>query len=129
MHNTIVAIGHLVADPTSNTTSSGKTICRMRVCISDSNSKNKCFIDTECWEKLADVCLKYLTKGREIYLEGELCTSSWQGKDGTTQSKNFIKANTVKFLRSGDKKSGDASTTPTQAAAAESNGGDDDIPF
>lgn len=133
MHNTIVAIGHLVADPTSQTTSNGKTICRMRMCISDSNSKNKCFIDVECWEKLAETCIKYLEKGREIYLEGELSSSSWTNKEGVAQTKNFIKADRVKFLRGGSKDGASDKGDATAKAQAPSNNSsvsdDDDIPF
>jgi len=125
MHNTIVAIGHLTADPTSQTTSTGKTICKMRMCISDSNSKNKCFIDVESWEKTAEVCLKFLKKGREIYIEGELGTSSWTGKDGSQQSKNFIRASRVKFLSSGQKSNGSASASADTSEEA----ADDDVPF
>jgi single-strand DNA-binding protein len=128
MHNTIVAIGHLTADPTSQQTSTGKTICRMRMCISDSNSKNKCFIDIECWEKTAEVCLKFLKKGREIFLEGELCTSSWQGKDGSQQHKNFIKASRVKFLGSGRKDEGATQASPATASTVDQDPSDD-IPF
>jgi single-strand DNA-binding protein len=126
MHNTIVALGHLTADPTSQTTSTGKTICKMRMCISDSNAKNKCFIDVESWEKTAEVCLKFLKKGREVLVDGELCTSSWVGKDGTQQSKNFIRASRVKFMSSGQKGGGETSSN-TEAEVEEES--PDDVPF
>lgn len=127
MHNTITAVGHLVSDPTTRTTSTGKLICSMRVCISDSKAQNKCFIDVESWEKTADACSKYLKKGREVIVEGELCTSSWTGKDGGTQSKNYIKANRVKFLGSG-KKDSDSSSAPANNSASDQDE-TDDVPF
>jgi single-strand DNA-binding protein len=131
MHNTIVAIGHLTADPKSQQTGTGKSICRMRMCISDTNSKNKCFIDVESWEKTAEVCAKYLTKGREVFVEGELCTSSWEGKDGTQQSRNYIKASRVKFLSSGRKNDGDNTSTSNEKNQESSQDEDssDDVPF
>ena len=130
MHNTIVGIGHLVADPTSQSTSTGKSICRMRMCISDSNSKNKCFIDVECWEKLGETCQQYLVKGRQIYFEGELSSSTWKDKDGTEKSKNFIRGTKIKFLSNGGGKKDDGDK-PTQAASKQQNSAesDDDIPF
>ena len=131
MHNTIVGIGHLVADPTTQSTSSGKSICRMRMCISDSNSKNKCFIDVECWEKLGETCQQYLVKGRQIYFEGELSSSAWKDKDGVEKTKNFIRGTKVKFLSTGGGKKDDGETptkaAPKQQAAAADD--DDDIPF
>jgi single-strand DNA-binding protein len=130
MHNTIVGIGHLVADPTTQSTSSGKSICRMRMCISDSNSKNKCFIDVECWEKLGETCQQYLVKGRQIYFEGELSSSTWKDKDGTEKSKNFIRGTKIKFLNTGGGKK-DEADKPSKPAAKQDNfaADDDDIPF
>jgi single-strand DNA-binding protein len=129
MHNTIVGIGHLVADPTSQSTSTGKSICRMRMCISDSNSKNKCFIDIECWEKLGETCQQYLTKGRQVYFEGELSSSVWKDKDGVEKTKNFIRGTKIKFLSNGGGKK-DEGDKPTKAAPAQQAAEDeDDIPF
>jgi single-strand DNA-binding protein len=131
MHNTIVGIGHLVADPASQSTSTGKSICRMRMCISDSNSKNKCFIDIECWEKLGETCQQYLTKGRQIYFEGELSSSSWKDKEGVEKTKNFIRGNKIKFLSNGGgkKDEDDKSAKPSSKPQTSDENGDDDIPF
>lgn len=130
MYNTIIAAGYLVNDPITRNTNTGKTICTMRMCISENNAKNKCFIDVEAWEKTAEVCSKFLAKGREVLVEGELCLSSWQGSDGKTQSKNFIRANRVKFLGGGAKKSDDAPAAASGNSAPASNDDpDSDIPF
>ena len=131
MHNTIVGIGHLVADPTTQSTSTGKSICRMRMCISDTNSKNKCFIDIECWEKLGETCQQYLVKGRQIYFEGELSSSTWKDKENVEKTKNFIRGNKIKFLSNGGGKK-DESEPPNKSAPAPqsaSSGDDDEIPF
>lgn len=132
MYNTIIAIGHLVKDPETRTTSTGKAICTFRICISESQAKNKCFIDVETWERTAEVCQKYLAKGREAMIEGELSTSSWTGKDGSAQSKNFIRANKVKFLGGGQKNDGSKegqNASSKQVAESSNDVEDDDIPF
>lgn len=131
MHNTIVGIGHLVADPTTQATSTGKSICRMRMCISDSNSKSKCFIDVECWEKLGETCQQYLVKGRQIYFEGELSSSTWKDKEGNEKTKNFIRGTKIKFLNTGGGKKDDG-VEPSKASSQKQNSApsdDDDIPF
>jgi single-strand DNA-binding protein len=130
MHNTIVGIGHLVADPTSQSTSTGKSICRMRICISDTNSKNKCFIDLECWEKLGETCQQYLTKGRQIYFEGELASSTWKDKEGVEKTKNFIRGSKVKFLSNGGARK-DGEDAPAKAPSQKQNSDQDldEIPF
>ena len=131
MHNTIVGIGHLVADPTTQSTSTGKSICRMRICISDSNAKNKCFIDVECWEKLGETCQQYLVKGRQVYFEGELSCSTWKDKEGVERTKNFIRGNRIKFLSNGGGKK-DESESTDKASPRHQNASandDDDVPF
>ena len=140
MYNTIISVGHLTKDPESRQTSTGKTICQMRVCISESNAKNKCFIDVEAWEKTAEACIKYLAKGREVLVDGELCCSSWTDKSGNVQSKNYIRANKVKFLGSppksdnGDgpvesKQTVNRSSSPASNPDSYSSPEEDDIPF
>jgi single-strand DNA-binding protein len=132
MYNTIIAIGHLVKDPETRTTSTGKAICTFRICISESQAKNKCFIDVETWERTAEVCQKYLAKGREAMIEGELSTSTWTGKDGNPQSKNFIRATKVKFLGGGQKNDAakdDSNTSSKQVSESSNDSEDEDIPF
>jgi single-strand DNA-binding protein len=137
MYNTIITMGHLVKDPETRQTSTGKTICTMRMCISEDQAKNKCFIDVESWEKTAEACAKFLTKGRSVMVEGELCLSSWTGKDGSVQSKNFIRANKVKFLNFPQKKDhgdGPAESRATFSKAEKPQSvvedeDDSDIPF
>lgn len=127
MYNTIIAAGYLVNDPIVRNTNTGKTICTIRMCISENNAKNKCFIDVEAWEKTAEVCSKFLAKGREVLVEGELCLSSWQGNDGKTQSKNYIRANKVKFL--GSPKKTDEVSPSSSTSVNSKDEVDDDIPF
>ena len=128
MFNNITALGHLVQDPTTRQTSTGKSITTFRICVSDNNAKNKCFIDVETWEKTADVCAQYLTKGREVLINGELCLSSWE-KDGAKFSKHFIKGDRVKFL-GGGKKEGDTPTGQSKASSNAQQGDDlDEVPF
>ncbi len=132
MYNTIVAMGHLVKDPESRQTNTGKTICTFRMCISDSNAKNKCFIDVETWERTAEVCMQYLKKGREVMIDGELNLSTWTGKDGSSQNKLFIKADKVKFLNSGSKKDSDQNqeSKPSKAKIEHNDdSSEDEIPF
>jgi len=90
MFNTIVALGYLVKDPEIKQTQSGKSICMMRVCVSENNAKTKCFIDCEAWDKTAEACGKFLKKGREVLIEGELCMSSWTNKEGVEQVFNTL---------------------------------------
>ena len=129
MYNTITAVGYLVKDPESKTLSSGKTVTRLRVGISPSNAKTKCFIDLEVWDKTAEVAAKYLSKGREFVFSGELAMDTWE-KDGKQNSKYYIKGRDIQFLSSGKKEdSGDKPETPNSNTGSAAPASDDEVPF
>jgi len=50
------------------------------------------------WGKLAEFCEKYLTPGKQIYLEGKLRTRTWQDKNGNKRSTTEIEAQNVILL-------------------------------
>lgn len=115
MFNTIITLAHLVKDPEIKQTQSGKSVCTMRICVSENQAKTKCFIDCEAWDKTAEACAKFMKKGREVMVEGELCMSSWTNKEGVTQSRHFIRANKVKFMNSPLKKDDGSGPAESQA--------------
>lgn len=120
MYNSITAAAYLVKDPEVRTTPTGKKVANLRVGISASNAKTKCFIDVEYWDKTAEIVEKYLTKGREFILQGELCMSTWE-KEGKSFSKYHIRGKDLQFLSSAKKSDDEATTAP--AATAE------EVPF
>jgi len=61
------------------------------------------------WNKLAETCNQYITKGQQVFVEGRLQTRSWEGDDGVKHYKTEIIANKVLFL--GQRKQGDAEET------------------
>ena len=123
MYNSITAAAYLVKDPEVRSTTSGKKVANLRVGISHANAKTKCFVDVEYWDKTAELAEKYLTKGREFVVQGELCMSSWE-KDGKNFSKYFIRGKDMQFLAS--KKS---EAKSEDGAEGNSDSGSDDIPF
>tara|TARA_R100000315_G_scaffold56398_1_gene30719 strand:+ start:75 stop:434 length:360 start_codon:yes stop_codon:yes gene_type:complete len=102
MYNSITAAAYLVKDPEARTTSNGKKVVNLRAGVSTSNAKNKCFVDIEYWDKTAEIAEKYLSKGREFIVQGELCMSSWE-KDGKNFSKYYIRGKDLQFLSSAKK--------------------------
>ena len=122
MYNSITAAAYLVKDPEVKTISSGKKVATLRVGISPANAKTKCFVDVEYWDKTAELAEKYLAKGREFVVQGELCMSSWE-KDGKNFSNYFIRGKDMQFLAS--KKSENKSDDSDTSSGSET----DDIPF
>jgi single-strand DNA-binding protein len=119
MFNSITAAAYLVKDPEVRTTTTGKKVANLRVGISSSNAKTKCFVDVEFWDKTAEIAEQYLTKGREFIVQGELCMSTWE-KDGKNFSKYFIRGKDLQFLSSSKKQEG---------AAEGEEASTEDVPF
>ncbi|MBL6988438.1 MAG: single-stranded DNA-binding protein [Bacteriovoracaceae bacterium] len=104
--NKVILIGRLGQDPELKFTPSGQAVCKFSVATSefwkDKNSGQK-QEKTEwhrvvVWGKTAEHCNQYLAKGRQVFLEGKLQTSSWDGPDGQKRYKTEIVAANVQFL-------------------------------
>jgi single-strand DNA-binding protein len=137
--NKVILIGNLGRDPEVRYTPSGAAVANFSIATNESwtNKEGKREERTEwhrivCWNKTAELCGEYLSKGRTVYVEGRLQTREWNDKDGNKRSTTEIVAQNVRFLGG---RGGDAS--PAQpASSAEDNTQEaapieveDDIPF
>lgn len=103
--NKVIIIGRMGADPEVKTVSGGNTVARLSVATSE-NWKDRDGQKQErtewhkvvVWGKLAELCGKYLSKGRQVYVEGRLQTRSWEDQQGQKKYTTEIVANTVQFL-------------------------------
>jgi single-strand DNA-binding protein len=100
MVNNVVLVGNLGADPEIKQTSTGKSVGELRIATSMGSGDKE---QTEwhrvvVWEKLADNCAKYLTKGRQVYVQGRIQTRSYEDKEGNKKYVTEIVAHDVKFL-------------------------------
>ena len=88
--NKVILVGHLGRDPEVRYTQDGRPICNFSMATTeqwrDKNSGEK--RERTEWHrivvfgKLAEICGEYLSKGRQVYVEGKLQTRKWQGQDG-----------------------------------------------
>jgi single-strand DNA-binding protein len=106
--NKVILVGHLGADPDMRYTPSGQGVCELRLATSESwNDKNGQRQErTEwhrivVWGKRAEVCSKYLAKGRQVFVEGRIQTRSYDDKDGNKRYITEIIASDVQFLGGG----------------------------
>ena len=103
--NKVMIIGRLGADPEMKTLSSGNSLTTFSLATSE-NWKDKEGQKQEktewhrivVWGKLAEICGKYLAKGREAYIEGKLQTRSWEDQQGQKRYTTEIVAANVQFL-------------------------------
>ena len=102
--NKVTILGRLGADPELKTLNSGAIVASFSVATSQKwkDQSGNMQERTEwhritVWNKLAQLCGQYLKKGRQVYLEGELRTRSWE-KDGEKRYATEILAQTVQFI-------------------------------
>src|SRR5262245_57167836 len=142
--NKVILVGRLGRDPELKYTASGTPFCRFSMATDDSwNDKGTGerqerteWHNIVAWDRLAEICNQYLTKGKLIYIEGSLQTREWDDQEGNKKKTTEIRARDMVMLSS----SGDAAGGQRRAASAEAAAGGgpssatstityDDIPF
>jgi single-strand DNA-binding protein len=103
--NKVILLGRLGQDPELKYTPSGSAVANFSIATSDnwvdkSGQKQE---KTEwhrivVWGKLAELCNQYLSKGRQVFVEGKLQTRSWDDNNGNKRYTTEINANTVQFI-------------------------------
>ena len=147
--NKVILLGHLGADPEVRYTQSGTAVANIRIATNESyndRSTGERVEKTEwhrvvAWNKLAEIVGQYLTKGRQVYIEGTLQTRQWQDKEGNTRYTTEVRASDMVMLggrgaasesgpgaasESGPGPGGDPEYAPVGGDTPPS---DDDLPF
>jgi len=103
--NKVILIGNLGADPEVRYTQGGLLVANLRIATTkkfrdrDNNLQEKTeWHRVVVWDKQAEHCKQYLSKGRQVYVEGELETREWTDKDGQKRYSTEVKANQIVFL-------------------------------
>jgi len=107
MNNSIL-IGNLTRDIELKYTPSGKAVANFTLAVTDRFNKEKTdFIDCVVWDKRAELCATYLSKGKKVGVVGRLSTRTYENKDGVKVKVTEIVADEVDFLSpKGDKPAG-----------------------
>lgn len=145
--NKAIVIGYLGRDPELSETSGGNKVCRLNVATTrvwNNKQTNEKVEETEwhrisVWGKQGESCEKYLSKGRMVYIEDRLKTSSYD-KDGVKHYSTEIVAEVVQFLgnkgnedgeKGGDSGGGGSSKESSSGSKKKQadHDDDDDIPF
>lgn len=126
-------IGNLVRDVDLKTTPNGVQVASFTVAVDrkqkDTEGNKKVdFFNVNVWRGLADICSKYLSKGKKCYVRGELQVRSYTAKDGTTKVSLDVQADEVEFLSAKSEAKSDADETGVEASGFE-NVSADSIPF
>lgn len=99
MLNRVILIGRLTRDPELRYTQQGTAIARFTLAINRKFKREETdFIDIVVWQKLAENCAQYLTKGQMAMVEGRLQVRNYEGQDGQKRKAVEVVADDVKFL-------------------------------
>jgi len=103
--NKVMIIGNVGTDPEMRFTPNGNPVTSFRVATNwvfttpEGERKQETeWFTVVAWNRLAENCNQFLTKGQRVYAEGRLRTRSWEGQDGQRRSRSEVIANRVLFL-------------------------------
>lgn len=138
--NKAILIGRLGKDPELRYTPSGKAVASFTVATNErwtgqdgQKNESTTWHNIVAWGKQAEVIKEYMTKGRQIYIEGRIDNRSYDDKDGNKRYVSEVVLQNFQFL--GDRGASDGSA-PAEVPAdkpadkpASSGESDDDLPF
>ena len=138
MINKAILVGRLGADPEVRYTPDGAMVTNFRI-ATDEQWKDKSGEKVQKTEwhkivtfgKLAEICGKYLVKGKLVYLEGRIQTKAWDDKEGVKRYTTEIVASNMQMLDSKGQKGADASSEepPLPHPGADGPLPEEDVPF
>lgn len=154
--NKVILIGRLGKDPEVKYTPSGTPVAKFSLAtdetFKDRNGEQQRRTEWHnivAWSKLAEICGEYLTKGKQVYIEGSIRSRQWEDQSGAKRTAYDIIARSMTMLGSradteraagASAGGGMSSRPPSEPSGAEPDGGsdvppssgevsDEDIPF
>lgn len=129
--NNVSLLGRLTRDPDLRYTQSGDAVCRFTLAVDRGLSREKRqeleannqqtadFISITAWGKTAELVANYLSKGRQVAVEGSIRTGSYE-KDGQRVYTTDVRANRIHFISDGSR-SGGSSYDQSRPGAFQAN--------
>ncbi len=135
----MILVGNLGADPEIMTMESGTKMARLSVATNEfyRDKDGERVEKTEwhrvvLWRNRAELAEKFLSKGRQVYIEGRLRTRQYQDKEGNQRYTTEVVGDVINFLggkEGGEQSSPQQSPPPTDSPSPASPPEEDDLPF
>ncbi|WKN44547.1 single-stranded DNA-binding protein [Tunicatimonas pelagia] len=126
--NKVILVGNLGADPEVRHLESGSKVANISIATSESyTNRNGERVEqtewhrVELWDRLADLCEKYLAKGRTVYIEGKIRTNEYQDKEGITRYDKRIRATNMTFVGGRNEEGGNSNYQPSSTNTSSPN--------
>ncbi len=137
--NKAILVGNLGADPEMRYTPSGTAVANFNIATSETrkNKEGQKEVQTE-WHKivafgrLAEICGEYLSKGKQVYVEGRIQNRNWEDRDGNKRYTTEIIINTMQMLGSKEGARSDAGAGAPQGGPPDTDAPAadiEDVPF
>lgn len=140
--NKVILIGRLGKDPELKYTPNGTPVAKFSLATDEvfkdqtgEQQKHTEWHNIVAWKRLAEICGEYLTKGKQVYIEGSIRSRQWEDKDGNKRTAYDIVARQMTMLGSksdSERPANERSTAappPEPEPPAGSEITDEDIPF
>src|SRR4051812_43589318 len=146
--NKVILVGNLGRDAELRYTPGGAAVATLNLATTETwkDKEGQKKEDTQwhrviLWGKTAETLQDYLTKGKQIYVEGKLQTRKWKDKDGNDKYTTEVRGDRVVLLSGGGRSAeggferggGGGRSTEDSSSQTDAGGGveltDDDIPF
>ena len=120
--NKVYLIGNLTRDPEMRSTSAGIPVCNFSIAVNrrfknaQTGQQETDFFNIVAWRQLAELCGRYLAKGRKVAVFGSIQTRSYEAQDGSKRTVFDIVADEVEFLSSAN--AGSAPSSDYHAAVS-----------
>lgn len=127
--NKVFLIGNLTKDPEMRSTQSGVAVCNFTIAVNrrfrnqQTGQQETDFLNVIAWRQLAELCNKYLAKGRKVAVTGSIQTRTYETKDGSKRTTWDIVADEVEFLTTQNQQSSAQSAPGAYATAANKDSG------
>ena len=114
--NRVIFVGNLASDVETRTTNSGKTCALFRLAVqrirpNKDGQREADFFPVVAWGKTAELCVRFLSRGRKVAIDGRLETRSYNAQDGSKRHVTEIIAEQVEFLPPAQRESGGGAGT------------------
>jgi single-strand DNA-binding protein len=128
--NKVILIGRLGKDPEIKYTPSGAPVAKFSVATDEvfkdragEQQRRTEWHNIVAWNKLAEICGEYLSKGKQVYIEGSIRSRQWEDQSGNKRTAYEIVAREMKMLgsRADAERASIAATTPATISGAGTN--------
>lgn len=126
--NKVFLIGNLTKDPEMRSTQSGVAVCNFSIAVNrrfrnpQTGQQETDFLNIVAWRQLAELCSKYLAKGRKVAVTGSIQTQTYDAKDGSKRTAWDIVADEVEFLSQNQQSSTQSAPGAYTTAASKDSG-------